>query len=238
MYPYIYIILPSYTLFAFIGSLIAIIFIYFRLDKFHIAFTVFLKLIFLCFIGGLIGSKMLFVITQVPYLINQFSIVRLLLLILQSGFVFYGGLFGVIITIILYTKKDTVLRSNIFKAAVPAIPLFHVFGRIGCFLAGCCYGKKLNSSFILFGLLKFNRIPVQIIEALFEFILFFFILLLRKKKPTIDILKIYLIFYAIFRFFIKFFRGDEIRGIFFGLSTAQWISIAILLYYIIKKMKK
>ena len=230
MFPYITIVLPSYTVMALIGGFVALCFIYFRLDKFQIEFTTFLKIFVLCVVGVVVGSKLLFAITQIPWLISNFSFMNLLLLIPQSGFVFYGGLFGAIFAILFITRKDKLFRKNVFQLIVPAMPLFHAFGRIGCFLSGCCYGKELASNVVV-GPIVFHSIPVQLIEALLEFVLFFVIWHLDKKKPEVDLLKIYLVSYAMIRFGDEFLRGDAVRGIFLGVSTAQWISLGILLFY-------
>lgn len=234
MCPYIYITLPSYGVMAFVGGFVVLMFIYFRLEKYEISFDIFLKLFLVSVIGGLLGSKLLFAITQIPQLISNFSFKKLLLLIPQSGFVFYGGLFGVISVIEIYTRKNRDLRERIYRMIAPAMPLFHGFGRIGCMMAGCCYGRKLRATVLLFGILELNRIPVQLIEAIYEFLLCAVILALERHRE-INGLKIYLIAYSIFRFGIEFLRGDAVRGIFFGVSIAQWISLFILGYYLGKR---
>lgn len=230
MYPYIHIILPSYMVMALIGGFFAVCFIFSRIDKYEILFTDFIKMFLLCMIGGVVGSKVLFAITQIPWLIKHFSIENMILLIPQSGFVFYGGLFGVIFTLMFLTRNDADMRKKVFEISVPAMPLFHAFGRIGCFLAGCCYGKKLSTPIVI-GTIEFARIPVQIIESMAEFILFIVLFILSKKNRDIDLLRIYLVIYAVIRFADEFLRGDKIRGIYGGVSTAQWISLIILFVY-------
>lgn len=230
MYPYIHIILPSYMVMALIGGSFAVCFIFSRIDKYEILFTDFIKMFLLCMIGGVVGSKVLFAITQIPWLIKHFSIENMILLIPQSGFVFYGGLFGVIFTLMFLTRNDADMRKKVFEISVPAMPLFHAFGRIGCFLAGCCYGKKLSTPIVI-GTIEFARIPVQIIESMAEFILFIVLFILSKKNRDIDLLRIYLVIYAVIRFADEFLRGDKIRGIYGGVSTAQWISLIILFVY-------
>ena len=230
MYPYIHIILPSYMVMALIGGFFAVCFIFSRIDKYEILFTDFIKMFLLCMIGGVVGSKVLFAITQIPWLIKHFSIENMTLLIPQSGFVFYGGLFGVIFTLMFLTRNDADMRKKVFEISVPAMPLFHAFGRIGCFLAGCCYGKKLSTPIVI-GTIEFARIPVQIIESMAEFILFIVLFILSKKNRDIDLLRIYLVIYAVIRFADEFLRGDKIRGIYGGVSTAQWISLIILFVY-------
>lgn len=230
MYPYIHIILPSYMVMALIGGFFAVCFIFSRIDKYEILFTDFIKMFLLCMIGGVVGSKVLFAITQIPWLIKHFSIENMILLIPQSGFVFYGGLFGVIFTLMFLTRNDADMRKKVFEISVPTMPLFHAFGRIGCFLAGCCYGKKLSTPIVI-GTIEFARIPVQIIESMAEFILFIVLFILSKKNRDIDLLRIYLVIYAVIRFADEFLRGDKIRGIYGGVSTAQWISLIILFVY-------
>lgn len=230
MYPYIHIILPSYMVMALIGGFFAVCFIFSRIDKYEILFTDFIKMFLLCMIGGVVGSKVLFAITQIPWLIKHFSIENMILLIPQSGFVFYGGLFGVIFTLMFLTRNNADMRKKVFEISVPAMPLFHAFGRIGCFLAGCCYGKKLSTPIVI-GTIEFARIPVQIIESMAEFILFIVLFILSKKNRDIDLLRIYLVIYAVIRFADEFLRGDKIRGIYGGVSTAQWISLIILFVY-------
>ena len=215
---------------ALIGGFFAVCFIFSRIDKYEILFTDFIKMFLLCMIGGVVGSKVLFAITQIPWLIKHFSIENMILLIPQSGFVFYGGLFGVIFTLMFLTRNDADMRKKVFEISVPAMPLFHAFGRIVCFLAGCCYGKKLSTPIVI-GTIEFARIPVQIIESMAEFILFIVLFILSKKNRDIDLLRIYLVIYAVIRFADEFLRGDKIRGIYGGVSTAQWISLIILFVY-------
>ena len=211
-------------------------FTYLRLEKFQIEFSRFLRMFAACIVGGFIGSKILFAITQIPWLVKNFSLQNLLLLIPQSGFVFYGGLFGVVFTIVFLTRREENLRKRIFQMCVPAMPLFHTFGRIGCFLSGCCYGKNLSQPIII-GTLEIAQVPVQLIEAVAELTLFGILLVVEHKKKDTNLLELYLVSYAIIRFLDEFFRGDEIRGIFWGLSTAQWISIIIVLFYVFKRIR-
>ena len=81
--------------------------------------------------------------------------------------------------------------------------------------------------------------PVQLTEAVVEFILFIVLLVLgiKLERKTL-ILPIYLIAYPVCRFILELFRGDEIRGIFWGLSTSQWISIMLVVYAIYEIIRK
>lgn len=239
MYPYIHIVLPSYTVLALIGGFLAIGLLFFRLERFSIEFTTFIKLLVVCVVGGFIGAKILFALTQIPWLVSHFSLKNLLLIIPQSGLVFYGGLFGVIFTLCFFTRKNEEYRRKVFCMVVPAMPLFHAFGRIGCFLSGCCYGKSLTTP-LKIGELTFTNIPTQLIECFAEILIFIVICIIdrRNRENDKDLLKIYLILYAVVRFADEFLRGDMVRGIYFGLSTSQWISLLILLFYLMKTFKK
>lgn len=234
MYPYIHLIIPSYGIMTLIGMIVAIFYLYFNCEKEGILFTELLRTILYGGIGLFIGSKLLFVITQIPWLIQNFSIENLLLLIVQSGYVFYGGLFGTILALHIMCKGQNEFKKKLFRLFVPAVPLFHVFGRIGCFLAGCCYGKYLENTFVIFNI-EIDRIPIQLIEASVEFLIFVIICIV-KEKTSRELLSVYLCLYAVARFFIEFFRGDEIRGLFMGLSISQYISISIILFYVAKNV--
>ena len=104
-------------------------------------------------------------------------------------------------------------------------------------MTGCCYGKEYSIPHH-FGIIEIDRIPVQLIEALAEFVLFIVLLLIEKIKPKANLLQIYLMSYAVIRFLTEFLRGDDIRGHWLGLSTSQWISIFIIAYYCIKMYKR
>jgi phosphatidylglycerol:prolipoprotein diacylglycerol transferase len=116
---------------------------------------------------------------------------------------------------------------------VPSVPLAHAFGRLGCFFAGCCYGVPSA-----FGL-EFNAselaphgvklLPVQLIEAGCNLLLFVLLLVLSRFCRRRGLLTgTYLAAYAVMRFVLEFFRYDAERGVFWGLSTSQWISLLLL----------
>jgi phosphatidylglycerol:prolipoprotein diacylglycerol transferase len=160
---------------------------------------------------------------------------------------FYGGLFGgvlgFLLTYFLFIKKDSTLRMDeVVKIAPPAITLAHAFGRIGCFLDGCCYGKPTDSWIgVKFPFLPEPVIPTQLIESGFLFLLtalLLVLILVFKFKYTFIV---YLGSYSIFRFIIEFFRGDD-RGNFLGIfSPSQvwsifiWI-IIVPFFFVLKKL--
>ena len=163
------------------------------------------------------------------------------------GMVFYGGLYGMLIFSVLFAKKKRYHVREITDVYAVVIPLFHAFGRVGCFFAGCCYGVRWQygiSGRVIVADVKEHarRLPVQLIEASLLLILFAVILLLfSKNKLRHNLLFVYLYVYAVLRFVLEFFRGDKIRGIFLALSTSQWISIITIVWvsvYLILRYKK
>ena len=86
--------------------------------------------------------------------------------------------------------------------------------------------------------MEFDRVPVQLIESAFEFLMFIVFVVLEKRNSELYSLSNYLVIYAIFRFVVEFYRGDEVRGIWMGgLSTAQLISVLIVIIVLFTKNK-
>lgn len=187
-------------------------------------------------IGVGIGGKILYIITNLPYLIQNYNIINsdAILNMFKSGFVFYGGLIGGILGIFIYSKVFKISFKNLLLIIIPVVPLIHFFGRIGCLFAGCCYGKEYNG----FGHIIFTNTPYapvnvplfpsQIVECLCNLLIFIVIFFTYKKfKGTYKSIGIYCILYGFARFILEFFRGDDIRGFLLNLSTSQWFSIVL-----------
>lgn len=234
----IHITIPAYALFAFVGLFCMMLFLYFRVQKIELSFAHFLALIAFMAIGVGIGSKFLFILTKLPDILSDFSIGRTLHIIIISGFVFYGGLLGAIIGLWLFSKVFQVPFLVLADIVAPGFPLFHLWGRIGCFFAGCCYRKEASWGFALQDEPNVLRIPIQLFESFFLLCIFLILIGLEKRvhKGT-TLLHTYLFLYSICRFALEFYRGDEVRGIWFGLSTSQWISIGIFIYIIWRYLK-
>ena len=203
-------------------------------------------------IGIFLGGHLLYALTNFHLIIeffqkldqiNSFGLLLNCLVIIFGGQVFYGGLIGGLIAGYIYlkkTKKDASLYAYI---AAPFIPLFHAFGRIGCFLGGCCYGVEWEH-----GITYHNdpieiangvpRLPIQLIEAACNFILFGVLYYLQRKgKCKKTLLYIYLLSYSIIRFVDEFFRGDAYRGFIGPISTSQFISIGVFIFSLIMIIK-
>jgi phosphatidylglycerol:prolipoprotein diacylglycerol transferase len=141
-----------------------------------------------------------------------------------AGFTFYPGLFAFLLVSAIMLRCMRLPVSHWLNAATPSILIFHAFGRIGCSLAGCCYGKILSPPFHLF-FWDLTMFPARELEAVSLFLLFF-LFEFRIKRGR---LPLYLLFYAVLRFFLEFGRGDE-RGFLFTdlLSPSQIMSLAVI----------
>lgn len=209
-------------------------------------------------VGVLIGGHILYGITKYPIIVElitnwskyvtNFEDFIGCLSVIFGGAVFYGGLLGGMVAGIIYGKIKK-FDMNVFSdICAPMVPLFHCFGRIGCFLGGCCYGIEspigftVHNNELVYGLNDVNRFPVQLLEAGLNLLLFVALhYLLKNNKLKGKLFATYLICYAVIRFFDEFLRGDSYRGYWFGLSTSQLISIVIFvgaIIYIFIKSKK
>ena len=190
-------------------------------------------------VGMVAGARILYLITISPLLIRNFAVLKadhaLAYEVLSNGMVSYGGILGAVLTIFLYTRCYRLDTGVMLDCFAPLFPLFHSFGRVGCFLTGCCYGIPSDSCG-----LEFNNsviaphdislFPVQLLCAALNLMLFAAVYIYEKKHHRSGTAVLfYLSVYAAGRFAVEFLRGDELRGIAAGLSTAQWISIMVLL---------
>lgn len=155
----------------------------------------------------------------------------------NTGIVFYGGLFGLLIAYYFGIKSRliTIKDPHSIDLLAVCIPLFHAIARIGCFFAGCCYGIESNIFSINYTIIDdgvvntASRIPVQLIEAIFNIGLFVYLCVLIHKNDwkNKNLLLRYLVLYSCGRFLLEFFRGDAVRGVIYGVSFSQVISIVI-----------
>ena len=169
-----------------------------------------------------------------------------------EGMTFIGGLIGGVIAFLgiyfLYVyvinprlKEKSFFKSDMNKGvwyllriAPISITIAHGFGRIGCFFAGCCYGKETEAWYgIQFPGLHTKVIPTQLFEAIFLFVLSAAMIVLLFVVNFKYNMSLYLISYGIWRFVIEYFRGDY-RGSFIpGLSPSQFWSIIMVLLGIV-----
>lgn len=187
-------------------------------------------------LGGIIGSKLLYIIVSfndIPW--DRIGEPEVLASLIGGGFVFYGGLILAVALVFLGGKIHKIDAWDYISNYAFAIPLAHGFGRIGCFLAGCCYGIPYdgpiavvypeNSIIAPSGIPMF---PVQIVETCCLFVISIVLFLFYWFRKTEFCLPMYFILYGIARFILEYFRFDAYRGKFLSLYTSQWISIGMV----------
>lgn len=196
-------------------------------------------LVVLC---GIVGAKVLYIVNDwSSYAAHPGEIFTLSTL--QAGGVFSGGLIGGLAAAAWYVRKHHMPPLRTCDAFAPGLALGHAFGRIGCFAAGCCFGKPTDH---FWGVTFTNPLAAEITETplnvklqptqLFEFaveLANFFLLtwMLKRKKFDGQVFGAYLFLYGIARYFLEFLRGDPGRGEVFGgiMTGTQLISICLVI---------
>jgi phosphatidylglycerol:prolipoprotein diacylglycerol transferase len=237
MHPYLTFLglkIPLYGVMTALGYVLAALYCRFRRKNAGLSSHEVLDVMFALAIGAVLGSKLFFIIFDWHNFRSMEFIESL-----RYGFVFYGGVIGVIIAALWQTRR---LKMPFFKLAdfiAPAAALGHAAGRIGCFLAGCCYGKIAhNHGFwtvvydsedsIVPPFLRGEPLyAVQLMEAAANLLLFFFLnaLYVRKRKKNGIVAAVYILCYAAMRFLFEFLRGDDRGGFALGLSPSQFIAL-------------
>ena len=198
-----------------------------------------LDLAYYVLIAGILGSRLFYVAVNYKYyLSNPLAILK----IWEGGLVFYGALIGSFLTFLWYVHRHALDFWGLADFLVPAVPLGHVFGRLGCFFAGCCYGKPAPElpwaiTFHDSASLAPKDIPLhpsQLYSSLGAFVIFVLLVFIsRTKKFDGQVFISYLLLYPIARIVEEQFRGDFERK-FLPLSWApQLISTGILTSIII-----
>ena len=200
------------------------------------------------FIGIIAGSHLMYGLTQIRKIIaliqnfssvTSFKVFAECMVIIFGGSVFYGGLIGVLIIGLIFCKARKLDTGSYFDIGAMSIALFHTFGRIGCFLSGCCYGIEWKNGIVYHyspveACNGVPRFPLQLVEATLNLFLFFALYYCHKKgffKKSL--MKVYCLSYPTYRFILEYFRADEYRGFIGKLSTSQLISLAFIMVTLI-----
>lgn len=232
MYPYIHFLgrnFPTYGIMAAIGLVVTCLFVEKQSVKHGMHSGEMLETMIPVVIGVLVGSHLLYALVSLP------DVSRIGVLGLFQGAVFYGGLYGGLLCGYLWVKWRHYNMNAALDTMAVATPLFHAIARIGCFLAGCCYGIESRFGFVMtrsvaYGANGVRRFPVQLLESALEFILaaVLYNAFYKKGKKQGRLMSYYLGTYAIIRFLDEFLRGDTYRGVFGPFSTSQWIALITL----------
>lgn len=154
-----------------------------------------------------------------------------------SGFVFYGSFIFCMISLYVFFKQKRIAALPMLDILAVSTALVHGMGKIGCFLAGCCYGKICAPAIgVVYHHAKSSAeplhqplYPVQLIDALVLLSAALFLHVYRTKKQfNGQLMLLYIFIYGTNRFFTEFLRGDDDRGFIGTLSQSQWVSIVLL----------
>ena len=189
-------------------------------------------------ISALVGAKLLLLIVD----FDQFtSNPRDLLSLARSGGVFYGGLIAAVVVALVYLRRYQMPLWTTTDVFAPGIALGHVVGRLGCLLAGCCFGKPtslpwgitFNDPAALANVgtpLGVPLHPTQLYEAGAEALILGFLLLFERRGRPFPgrTFWSYLLLYGVSRFIVEFYRGDSRGMVFDTLSTSQFVSVLLV----------
>jgi phosphatidylglycerol:prolipoprotein diacylglycerol transferase len=230
----------SYTVYSYgfciaIGAILGFYYMYREGKKrFGVTFDQSNNLFILLVVAAIVGGKIFLIFEKPSYYFSNPS-----QLFSGSGFVFFGSLLFTIPVMLWYFKKIKVPVLGMLDVMAIVTCIVHGCGRIGCFMAGCCYGKPTDSFLgVMFTdptcqaepLNTFLH-PTQLYEAAVIFcIMIFLIILQTKKKFNGQVFLSYLIAYSIFRSVLELFRGDIERGFIIKniLSNSQFISLLVI----------
>lgn len=194
------------------------------------------SIFFWVFLASVIGGKLFFYFEN-PSI--YFSNPSKMITSPGNGFVFYGSLLFAIPTLVWFLKRSKIPVWDYLDIVAIYGPLLHLFGRIGCFMAGCCHGKVCSPEFgVVFtdpessaNFLNTPVYPTQLYSVFLLTSIIVFLLLFRKKKKFAgQLFLIYVLVYSLGRGIIEIFRGDEARGYIIDgiLSHSQLIAIGII----------
>ncbi|MFZ0333375.1 MAG: prolipoprotein diacylglyceryl transferase [Candidatus Acidiferrales bacterium] len=192
-------------------------------------------------LAGLAGAKIWFVLSDGSYYWHHKNEI-FALATLQSGGTFYGGFIGALLVVVLYAYFQRIPALTLVDSYSAGLPLGHAIGRLGCFAAGCCYGKP---TFLPWGVtftssraaelvgtpLNIPLHPTQLYEAAAELMNFFILVALaRRQRFRGEIFATFILLYGLERGLIEFMRGDPgrtllLRGRF---SLMQVVSLALI----------
>jgi phosphatidylglycerol:prolipoprotein diacylglycerol transferase len=188
-------------------------------------------------ISALAGAKLLLLIVDFDTFSRN---PRELLTLLRSGGVFYGGLIAAVAVAMWYMRRHKLPLWTVSDAFAPGIALGHVIGRMGCFFAGCCFGKPTDVPWAVTFTSEYARQnvgtplnvplhPTQLYEAGAELIILGVLLALERRGRNFPgrTFWAYLLLYGITRFVIELYRGDP-RGMVGALSTSQFVSVLLV----------
>ncbi len=192
--------------------------------------------IFWTLLVSLAGAKLLMVLTNLRFYV---AYPAELWYVLTTGGVFFGGLAGGLLFAAWYIRRHGLSFSQLADIFAPSLAIGHAFGRLGCFTAGCCWGRAAHDCSLAVTFhdplaasrtgvpLGMPLFPTQLAEALLNLLLFLLLTwVYRHRRFRGQVISVYLFAYSAMRFAIEFFRGDPDRGYLLGGMDHPWTSLS------------
>ncbi|MEN8696484.1 MAG: prolipoprotein diacylglyceryl transferase [Bacteroidia bacterium] len=187
-------------------------------------------------VAAFLGGKLFFFLEDINKYISDPSAIKRAM---GGGFVFYGSLIFAIPTIVWWLRKEKIPVRPFLDILAFIGPVVHSFGRVGCFLAGCCHGKVCDSWMgvtfsnpdSLAAIKNQSLYPTQLFDIVVNLTILGVIFLVQKKqKFDGQLFLIYLMMYAVGRSIVEMYRGDDARGFLFdgAVSHSQFIAACII----------
>ncbi|HAP66545.1 MAG TPA: prolipoprotein diacylglyceryl transferase [Nitrospinae bacterium] len=201
-----------------------------------------MDLSFYILISAIAGSRLLYIVVEYKeYISNPLRIFK----VWEGGLVFYGGFIIAMAVVIIYIKKNEMSLWKVGDILAPSVAIGQGVGRLGCFFAGCCYGRETDVPWaVIFknpntlAPMDVHLHPTQLYDSANGFIIFAILLILRKfKKFDGQLFWTYTLLYAVGRFIVEIFRGDERGFVTASLSTSQFIAIPLFAVSIVMLIK-
>jgi phosphatidylglycerol:prolipoprotein diacylglycerol transferase len=226
----------TYGLMMAVGVSFALWFLFVQTKKYNLPSSKIIDMAFYTIIVSLLGAKLILLVGNFSYYLHYW---RELLSLARSGGVFQGGLTFGFLFALWYMHKKQIPTWKTADIIGPALALGHGFGRIGCFSAGCCYGRacslpwgvifKSQYASNLTGIpLGIPLHPTQLYESALNFLNFFVLfLILRKKRFDGQVFSFYIINYSLIRYFVEFDRGDHPAKAFLFRNPSPYLSLSV-----------
>ena len=250
--------IASYGFLFALGVLLAILMAFRKAKAENIDLKIFADFIFYMMLLSLLGAKLLLLLTNLDYYLKYPAEIRFLL---TSGGTFFGGLIAGALFAVWFIRRHGLSYRQLGDIAGPSLALGHFFGRLGCFAAGCCWGREAGHFplAVTFSSTKANFLtgvplhvalyPTQLFEALLNLLNFVILYFAYKKRAFRgQTFALYILNYSLIRFAVEYFRGDTDRGYIIGgldhpltsLSVPQLIGIVgfIAALIMLKRFKK
>ena len=235
--------LPSYGVMIALGMVAATVLAYRMARRRGLPTDFVLDAVFWSVLAGFAGARLAYLATTWREAMND----PIAAIFGGGGGIYLAGLAAGMGAIVWQARRHRIGIASAFDLFAPPLAVAHAFGRVGCFLAGCCYGAPLAHGGVCYppaswpymdqltkGWISRDAVTslpmhaVQLYEATGNLLLAGGLFLLWRRSPASGtVAAAYAVGYAVMRFTLEFFRGDSIRGEWAGLSTSQWLSLAL-----------